>query len=92
MHSLVPVALRGDLSYGDIVMEMVSITEGMTMSNISFDSVSNSAPANALQGVGTNALVDNPFTFEPVAEATSAHALQGVGTNALVDNPFSFQS
>ncbi len=49
-------------------MEMVSITEGMTMSNISFDSVSNSAPANALQGVGTNALVDNPFTFEPVAE------------------------
>ena len=60
-------------------MEMVSITEGMTMSNISFDSVSNSAPANALQGVGTNALVDNPFTFEPVAEATSAHALQGCG-------------
>lgn len=45
-------------------MEMVSITEGMTMSNISFDSVSNSAPANALQGVGTNALVDNPFSFQ----------------------------
>ena len=54
---------------------MVSITEGMTMSNISFDSVSNSAPANALQGVGTNALVDNPFTFEPVAEATVPHTL-----------------
>lgn len=62
------------------------------MSNISFDSISNSAPVNALQGTGTNALVDNPFTFEQVAEATPANALQGVGTNALVDSPFGFQS
>ena len=53
-----------------------------------FESVQAPAVADALQGVGTNALVHNPFGFEQVRSADSADALQGVGTNALVHNPF----
>lgn len=45
---------------------------------------------SALQGVGTNALVHNPFGFEVVEEPAVLSALQGLGTNALVHNPFSF--
>ena len=45
---------------------------------------------SALQGVGTNALVHNPFAFEAVEAPQVLSALQGVGTNALVHNPFAF--
>lgn len=62
------------------------------MSSLEFEPVRTATPVNALQGVGTNALVDNPFTFDEVAEAAPVNALQGVGTNALIDNPFAFES
>ena len=46
------------------------------------------AQSAALQGIGTNALVDNPFVFEDSNEKPSTSALQGLGTNAIVENPF----
>ena len=59
--------------------------------NTSFTEVVEQAPMEGLQGVGTNALVHNPFAFEDVAEQAPMEGLQGVGTNALVHNPFAFE-
>jgi hypothetical protein len=59
-----------------------------TNENIGLEPVVAAAELPALQGVGSHALVDQPFELAPVAAAAELPALQGVGSHALVDQPF----
>jgi hypothetical protein len=59
---------------------------------VKFESVKEQAPLRALQGPGTNALVQSPFAFDSVKEAAPLRALQGPGTNALVHGAFAFDA
>lgn len=59
-----------------------------TNDQIALEPVAATAEMPALQGVGSHALVDQPFELAPVAAAAELPALQGVGSHALVDQPF----